>query len=129
MMDAKSEREIDALIAEHVMEIDGVVLHTNGYAVFRTRADDRVTGEWFAIRHYSTQMSAAWEVVEKLESRGAHFLLKKTGQKGTNTWCAEFEPGKSVSAETAPLAICLCALKSVNALNSSQLQSLATNKT
>ncbi len=127
MIDARSKRDIDALVAEHVMEIDGGVRHTNDYAVFEARPDDPVTGEWVSIRHYSTQISAAWEVVEKVERRGAHFMLESTGKKGANTWCAQFDPGEAVSADTAPLAICLSALMSVNALSPTEIQSLAMN--
>lgn len=60
--------------------------------------------------HYSTDIAAAWLVVEKLRADGCDFDMRIVA-----TWTANFglDMGLlsfSADAETAPLAICLAAL-------------------
>ncbi len=100
-------RKIDALVAEHVMELEPVCVH---------RCGDRIqlTG---LIKHYSTDISAAWEVVEKVKGYdrveifnddGFWFVSIDTHDKFDQT------DGHVVPREmcdTAPMAICLAALK------------------
>ena len=72
--------------------------------------------------HYSTDIAAAWELVEKLNTAPflCDFYLDRNadwedGEPGS--WCAEFGPDlhHKAFARTAPLAICLAALKAVQA--------------
>jgi hypothetical protein len=72
-----------------------------------------------AVPSYSTDIKTAWEVVEKMLSQGWHFNLECEPESGESP-CAMFYRGRdsygerdahSMSATTAPLAICLAALK------------------
>jgi len=99
----KVDRERDALIAEKVMgELDKI-----NEREYRLMIPSGVT-----LPHYSTQIADAWQVVEKLN---LPFTLQKNKQfKGGHY--ASFIVDKrfeAAQADTAPLAICLAALKAV----------------
>ncbi len=81
-------RKIDALVAEHVMGLDP------------NRAE-------FALDEYSTDIAAAWEVVEKM-SVPLEIIRHRDG-KQWGVLDARFR--NTTWADTAPLAICLAALK------------------
>ncbi len=134
-----SPRERDALVAEKVMEeliwdiwfdYDGTLKpEYNGCAY---HCENRELAESclkdFPIRAivmepdpkpYTTDISAAWEAVEKLSVEGFDFMFET--HKGTKTIVATFRPrfasyylkeGKGY-CPTAPEAICLAALKAV----------------
>jgi ABA sandwich protein len=102
-------REMDALIAEKVMGHEvkrDVVMWREGNASLEPYSEG-----FTVLAHYSTDIGAAWEVVEKIQTGELrlheHKLLR-------TYYLAEFhEPGGStfmVRAETAPLAICRAAL-------------------
>jgi hypothetical protein len=57
-------------------------------------------------RRYSTNLDAAWEVVEILSQQAKPLLVIRRAGK----WNVAFGDGPSVEAATAPLAICLAAL-------------------
>lgn len=106
----KAGRELDALIAEKVM---GGKIGAGFYMKW--------PGEngWKRIANYSTDIVAAWEVVEKLKSP-FHFDLWRAPYRAKEiSWSCSFS--KSIDArdivrgdaETAPHAICLAALKAV----------------
>ena len=66
---------------------------------------------------YSEDISAAWEVVEKMHSRG--FSMMAEWDAEDRMWFVGFsnkESYKAGEASTAPHAICLAALKSDGAL-------------
>jgi hypothetical protein len=102
-------REIDRLVAEKVMglKIDDYyfVLDEKGLR----------EGE---LLNYSTNIEDAWRVVEKLKNTGDVLIAKDFDD---NQWEVEITIWQNesihkhfvVKAETAPLAICLAALKSV----------------
>ena len=108
-------REMDALIAEKVMG---------------TPKGDR-PGEWLnekgnwlcdtdELPPYSTSISAAWEVVEKLNKHCFHIMRFTFGEKEgvalESVWYrATFDYSEKifVEAPSAPLAICRSALKAV----------------
>jgi hypothetical protein len=108
-------REMDALVAERVM---GWVRHPDSmYRHWCERQPDgtlrfldqceplHTVRPW----HPSTDIAAAWEVVEKLVSeQGLHLWWH-------NVWLVDFALSGAQRAETAPLAICRAALKTVNA--------------
>lgn len=90
-------------------------------------ADDRgdmpmqqmlVGGEWENIPRYSTDIASAWKVVEKVDNRNS-----VAREMGVLTFCINrYDDGYTAlvfnvgaTAETAPLAICLAALKAVEA--------------
>lgn len=73
------------------------------------------------ILKFSTEISAAWNVVEKMyEKLGYHFCL--SSYNGNKYWTAQFNKFEldvethgigSIDAPTAPHAICLAALKAI----------------
>lgn len=115
-------RELDVLVAEKVM--GGKVEHDwddfDGGDISRCRGcgffDQDDTKPKFCIPCYSTDIAAAWEVVEKL--RESHFKQAALNFHPTEI-CVQFwdvsaqryQP--SICASTTPLAICHAALKAV----------------
>lgn len=129
-------RELDALVAEKVMD-KTVIKYTDEYLyvmhdlggdffgkkymctvdVHNNTFNMHIPGKTIAIvRAYSTDISAAWEVVEKLQwaepeiswSDEEH-CWRMLFWKGANQW-------PHPAGETAPHAISLAALKAVGAL-------------
>lgn len=103
-------RELDALVAEKVM---GIAVNRFGEVI--------QPGMGVGMpRRYSTDIASAWGVVEKMQADGWFFKVED-GALHT-CWYADFiisEPGRPpkgprrTQADTAPLAICLAALKAV----------------
>jgi hypothetical protein len=106
-------RELDALIAEKVM---GQTLRQLGH-VFSQRVGDVVP--MFEIPPpYSTDISAAWQVVERLVEMRIMLSLIPARYDNGFRWQAkwgEYSSDKWDQAPTAPHAICLAALKAVGA--------------
>ncbi len=133
IMKLEAGRELDALVAEKVMgytpvkvteypayddnrnwvDIGDYVIYPEGVA-FCTRVKD-----------YSTDISAAWQVMEKIESldnvqgvglRGGEYYWKQYSLRW-NFWVNNngMYPEVDVYGETAPLAICRAALMAVQA--------------
>lgn len=107
-------RELDALIAEKVM---GLQVDALGYVVTQR---GKVEGE---LPFYSTDIAAAWEVVERT---GLQIEIQSPGapcngdeyENDSDNWRVECRLKSSdrssfAEATTAPLAICLAALKAV----------------
>jgi len=110
--------DMDALIHEHVMDLsmEGLVHARPGVAI-QWNMKDPIT----LCRPYSTDIKAAWEVVEefgcigkdgirwwKLEQAPTgkyYIMLRDYAQNGEISYYAE--------ADTAPHAICLAALKAM----------------
>lgn len=68
------------------------------------------------LRHFSTDIRAAWEVVELLNRKGRWPQIQYgPNEDGFESWHVELvNPcDVKIAAETAPLAICLAALKAV----------------
>jgi len=61
-----------------------------------------------ACSHYSTDIAAAWEVVEKASGEGPH---KWSITNEHDTWYVSANGVAEAEADTAPHAICLAALK------------------
>lgn len=118
-------RELDALIAEKVMGWNKFTSHPEGWT-------DVGEGPWFiipgeikceAVRSdeipaYSTDIAAAWEVVEKMRVDGFNFQIHNVNEQVN--WVALFwkkgtvgDPYLAVEV-FAPHAICLAALKPAN---------------
>mgnify|MGYP001398960151 CR=1 FL=1 len=105
-------RELDARIAEHVMGWTDVRLYcaNSGDPEALGTAPGKNWRE--VVPDYSTDISAAWLVVQKLGARG--FMMHKSVVG--NYWRARFDipvlamEEPYVLAETAPLAICRAAL-------------------
>lgn len=110
MMDAG--RELDTLIAEKVMGYHRATEsepYWNSLAVWVEENGER----WEQIPDYSTDIAAAWQVVEHLHgrvvidhwSRGAYKVMIYLPAK---------PPSVEASAESAPLAICRAALAALS---------------
>lgn len=94
MGERKAGRELDALVAEKVM---GVETMQKLYPSMMAKG-----GAW--LPHFSTDIAAAWEVVEKMRREGYIFDIEiRKDYVGVN--CEH--------CESAPLAICLAALRAV----------------
>lgn len=99
-------REIDALIAERVMEYP--VKHR------KTPVSDYwvcILHTWIKLPPYSTDIAAAWEVVEKINLLGERGWLRKESGGGWEYYEYEYDFEPVITADTAPMAICLAALK------------------
>jgi hypothetical protein len=72
----------------------------------------------FRLRHYSTDIAAAWEVVEKDDGWGFDWTLTRWMASSKPWACVAYRvaDGEAFSgmAATAPHAICLAALKAVD---------------
>lgn len=106
-------REIDAMVAEHVMGYQNVQIANGSYAGNR-KAMNLANPKGLAYySRYSSSILAAWEVVEKVGLFNGPYLTHHSSKE----WRVEAEDmGSSEvvvlgAAETAPLAICLAALK------------------
>ncbi len=108
-------REIDRLIAEQVMGWTNLSVAGNRFGTTPEGKVHRI------VPPYSTDMSAAWVVVEK---------LRLLGYRGGIDWAradSEYEcyfeaspilsERQSSRAETAPMAICLAALKVIGVVS------------
>ena len=118
-----TNREIDALIAKKVMgyEPSEFTHWPCGKARSPNQLYWRKDGKLFMfdnLPHYSTDIAAAWQVVEKIKGkyRGVEIGYRLGG------WFCQIEDGTSdideryiaqAEADTAPLSICLAALKAV----------------
>ncbi len=109
----KAGREIDALVARHVMGWT--------YKTFPDGACPLVKhwycGEQYVLmKSFSTSISDAWQVVEKLVIEGKVFIVKGDGLRAGDyalKWTVLCDNQPRTDADTAPLAICLAALKAV----------------
>jgi len=131
--DMPAGREMDALVAEKVMgepipteppkctgSISGIQ-HYFEYYPQKAWVPDGTSGGWrWKARAFSTDISAAWEVVEKLAYeptvQGVYEKLSVVVTvrlySNEEAW-AKIEGRSWTKAETAPLAICRAALKAV----------------
>ena len=136
MSELSEERELDARVAEKVMgwavEHDALgESHSTGYGCPPTGEEPPdhppvfslgKRGNAYCIPPYSTDIAAAWQVVEKVlvhpcRTFGIIF------DEATDTWIVKFDKTRcvfndcriSAQEETAPLAICRAALAAVHA--------------
>jgi hypothetical protein len=113
-------RELDALVAEKVM---GLICSCRIERTYCAIHGEYHTG---SLRAYSTEIAAAWEVVEKVAVKGIDFYLEKDPHRSFY-WCRFNDTIQGTfnregyedtrlgegTADTAPLAICLAALEAV----------------
>ena len=105
-------RELDAVIAEKIMELEVVRNKKGGWSIGEANywyTNDEPGGVLSnPLPEYSTDIAAAWEVVEKLQKLNPlHIRSDITGR-----WFVSCGPFNA-SASTAAHAICLAALKAV----------------
>lgn len=101
-------RKIDVLIAEHVMGLE--VCESPPVAPCYVDYGVGVDGVDGWLPHYSTNIAAAWEVVERFHSAGIRVDTGLDG-KGNRYRVRIITRNITQRAKTAPMAICLAALK------------------
>lgn len=103
-------RELDALIAEKVMGLK-VDYEFEGFGGLRVPSLVDKYDEWGYLPDYSTDISAAWQVVEKFYSMK---LDKYSNGQEWRCYLVGVRDGKNADAtgvaDTAPLAVCRAAL-------------------
>ena len=112
MSTVEAGRPLDALIADKVMR-----LYVDAHVMYAAHCPDTNCCDGEPIPEYSTDIAAAWLVVETLQS-GPHYkfvhIAVYDGQWSCWTEHVAGDPPIGLcSADTAPLAICLAALKAV----------------
>lgn len=104
-------RELDAWIAEHVMGLKNV--RDNGIGSKFHGPPSSEIGLPAVVPHYSTDIAAAWEVVEKMD----HYMVTvwRPNMKIERFQCVLSMDSKvsDAYATTAPMAICLAAKKAL----------------
>lgn len=121
----KPGKEMDQLIAERVlgrkaMLMPGGGLHFMDIPVPKTPDGRVMASPYTFVPHYSRDIAAAWEVVEKLAPDG-FVLYRSWDVKSKPVWvvaqdCQDTLASELARHESAPAAICLAALKAVGAL-------------
>ena len=112
----KAGRELDALIAEKVFEEE--VVYIGGHPHLTEGEGNYLGGD---CPHFSTQIADAWLVVEKLKNTNYNFginiqtIIDLDGGLHDAWGCyfCDDDMDYETEEDTAPLAICLAALKAV----------------
>jgi hypothetical protein len=111
----KPGREIDVLIAEKVMGITEAKWCEQCWVeIFDCQCRQGKHGPL----PYSTDIAAAWEVLEKVRPSHGEVWIGRSDTETTMRWKCSIQHDTSTYeaiADTAPLAICLAALKAVDA--------------
>jgi hypothetical protein len=132
MSTMKAGPELDAMVTERVLEWEWKrspdAYPEPHYAWVAPRPQNLGGGEWEVARHtpaFSTDIAAAWQVVEKIRSQGRYFEIGSAVEGDNETWTCvvgqlrEDDPTGDrplvFDCATAPLAICLASLKAVGA--------------
>lgn len=108
--------DIDDLIDEHLFGLKPY-RYGNGGGEWRDKSGKNVHG-FFNQPKYSTDIKAAWEVVEKMREKGLVFQLNLSDRGSLayfydhNRPAEQYNPGKARAFNT-PRAICLSALKTL----------------
>ncbi len=122
-------RELDKEIAEKIFGHEVVLTKTKRHEYYTIGKPDWYDeyGEMKLVNplpNYSSDISNAWEVVEKFRDQGLQFELRVSPGTLWIVWVArlsmipfqEDELLAEAKGESAPLAICLAALKTVDKL-------------
>lgn len=113
---ATAGRELDVLVAERVLGYDPQYIHTHkGGAAFPT---DLTPSGWIdvaPIRHFSTDIAAAWEVAEKYIAAGCAAWVEGDGHTGYRAGVTSGNGRFESEGESPAHAICLAALRAVAA--------------
>jgi len=133
--DIKAGRELDVLVAEKVMNDKGItyyaILTKYGKEISQAattfHADGLMRSLFGASRYekriryipYSTDIAAAWQVVEKMQKKYVINIEVDCENIWVEIWRdstdepSNYKQVADESADTAPLAICLAALKAI----------------
>lgn len=107
-------RKIDALVAEHTFEMTYSERWLTWWADDPSGMPGWRDGEviWEKLPHYSTDIAAAWEVLEKMKSSVALIELTESEYAKARASFLPFSGDAVIADENEmPLAICLAALK------------------
>jgi Phage ABA sandwich domain len=112
----KAGPDLDALVAEKIfgcvarVRAGRAVCECENLGGYRTADHARV--EYGGLLRYSREIDAAWNVVEKLDK---YWTLDRISSGDRSYTFSIYGTGKDcqATAETAPLCICLAALKAV----------------
>jgi hypothetical protein len=113
-------RELDVFIAEKVMGYMGARLDPKARPYHGSLYDD--SGILLSVPNYSTEIAAAWQVVEKLARLEPHawmLTLMNWNYYGKRTYSAQFTshplgpPRVEACADSPALAICLAVLRTL----------------
>ena len=117
----KPGRELDALVAEKIFgaKLIRSAFHENNEVISCDFPDRRLGQGFDQLPKFSTDIAAAWEVMEKFES------VNRVERRyyPTHWWCelgADIYSFEAIG-DTAPHAICLAALKAVGGLDEAHL--------
>ena len=113
-------RELDVIIAKKIFKVD--VEHVNQQNGWRIdyRANDNVANDpilamdmvdGYRLKRYSTDLKAAWEVVEKLGQKGTQWRFSNKAFSNKYWWA--YTEDAVAQGNTLQEAICLAALKHV----------------
>lgn len=106
ILNMKAGPELDALVAEHVMEWT-VTQHEDYWMAKRQDGVKLFSWQWKP----SQDIEAAWDVMERMKDVHSCVWYHSDVETGeTGWWCMMASPYADVLSDTAPLAICLCAL-------------------
>lgn len=75
-----NNNQLDGLVAKHVIGLEVRVLSADHYQYYSHTEEDEfgeVSEVWKRVPRYSTDISAAWDVVEAMRLRGYWFEIKK----------------------------------------------------
>lgn len=126
MTELTAGRELDALIAEKVMgwKLDYEFADSIGAPTVPALRDQY--DEWGMLPEFSTDISAAWQVVKRLADSGFNVTISRVLDWRDKYECylvkENWRDDERIckGADTAPLAICLAALKAVEATQKEQ---------
>ena len=108
-----TDRELDALVAEKVMGLATIIVSSNAGDVPAVVADDSPIGFRMTPR-YSTDIAAAWLVVEKMRQKGYSVRIDcQWGKISGEPWDVWFRGGRSYTQRLSlslPHGICRAAV-------------------
>jgi hypothetical protein len=107
-------REMDKLIAERITKLKGI--KWSSYCPIDWIYHHAGGLGWSVIPFYSTNISAAWQVVEKLNEKwSVRVISYYQSDCLANIWDVKnFDKSYMARADTVPLALCRAALLAVN---------------
>jgi hypothetical protein len=128
----KAGPEMDALVAEKMLGWRWMIAAADGidsepHSAWLMRPES-VNAYWIPARPvddyarpdadpFSTEIAAAWQVVEHLHHQGVDWTIDQCMTGEATGWTVQTWRGSSIAsdawADTAPLAICLAGLKAV----------------
>lgn len=103
----KPGRELDALVAKKVMNLQGLHKIADDYWHETTTGKNRYSTE---IPCYSSLITPAWEVVEKMKRDG---IIELVWHEDPDMWSVSLGDTIYKPQRTLPHAICLAALEAV----------------